>query len=222
MLATTTDAALFRLEGALSPRPTLTAAAWMAVNAQRVRSRVLGTFAMAIAAPLSMRDPSRAGALAWASLEGMSEDRLIVLGEIYARDHVVPALSRVGLDLLERSRAAGRRIVLLSDNLDVVVRPVAEHLAIDDVLCNAMEIDRGRATGVLREPRFGPAIGGRVLKEALGDRGIDLARASAYGSCGDDSVLLSAAALPCAVSPDRALRRMARDLDWPVVEEDLR
>lgn len=214
-----TTAALFRLEGPLSPRPTLTTAAWMAANAQRVRARLFGLSAMALAAPLSARDPGRAAKLAWSTLEGMSEDRLIVLGELYAEEHLAPALSRVGLDLLERCRAQGQRIVLLSDNLDVVVRPLAAHLGVTDVISNAMELDeRRRATGALREPVLGPEMGGRVLREALSTRGIDLARTSAYGSQHGDSVLLGAVALPCAVTPDRELRRVARDLDWPVVE----
>lgn len=213
-------AALFRLEGTLSPRPTLTAATWMAANAQRVRSRLFGFGAMALAAPLAMRDPARASKLAWSSLEGMSEDRLVVLGELYASEHVVPVLSAVGLDLLERCRAQGQRIVLLSDNLDVVVRPIAEHLGVTDYVCNAMELDaRSCATGMLREPFIAPEMGGRVLKNELDERGIDLSRACAYGSYGTDAVLLGAAQLPCAVTPDRELRRLARDLDWPVVEE---
>lgn len=213
------EAALFRVEGTLSPRPTLTAAAWIAANAQRVRSRLFGLSAMALAAPLATRDPMRAAKLAWSTLEGMSEDRLIVLGEIYATEHLVPALSSVGLELLERCRARGQRIVLLSDNLDVVVRPLATHLGVDDVIANAMELDdRERATGALREPIVGPEMGGRALREALAERGIDLSRACAYGSHHADSVLLGAVALPCAVTPDRELRRLARDLDWPVVE----
>jgi HAD superfamily phosphoserine phosphatase-like hydrolase len=220
-MATRSDmpAALFRLEGTLSPRPTLTAAAWMVANAQRVRARLLGLSAMALAAPLAARDPSRASKLAWATLEGTSEDRLIVLGGIYAEEHLVPALSTVGLELFERCRAQGMRLVILSDNLDVVVRPVAEHLRADEVICNSMELDdRGRATGALRDPVIGPAIGGRVLRDKLEERGIALADACAYGSCAADSALLGAARLPCAVTPDRELRRVARDLDWPIVE----
>lgn len=224
-MATITDtpAALFRLEGTLSPRPTLTAAAWMVANAQRVRARVLGLGAMALAAPLSVRDPARASQLAWSTLEGLSEDRLIVLGEIYAEEHLIPVLSPVGLELFERCRAQGIRLVLVSDNLDVIVRPIAQHLGADDVICNAMELDeRQRATGALRHPVLGPTIGGRILRDELADRGIDLTSASAYGSRGDDSALLGAVRLPCAVTPDRELRRIARDLDWPIVERSLR
>lgn len=216
---THTSAALFRLEGTLSPRPTLTAAAWMVANAQRVRARLLGLSAMALAAPLSARDPARASKLAWATLEGTTEDRLVVLGEIYAEEHLWPAISKVGLELFERCRAQGMRLVLLSDSLDVIVRPLAERLRADDVICNTMELDaRGRATGALRAPAFGPSIGGRVLRERLEEQGIELARACAYGSHHTDSVLLAAARLPCAVTPDSELRRVARDLDWPIVE----
>jgi putative phosphoserine phosphatase/1-acylglycerol-3-phosphate O-acyltransferase len=214
-----TTAALFRLEGPLSPRPTLTAAAWMAANAQRVRARLFGLSTMALAAPLAARDPARAAKLAWSALEGMTEDRLVVLGELYATEHLIPALSTVGVDLLERCRTQGHRLVILSDNLDVIVRPLAEHLRVDEVICNQMELDaRRRATGALREPLLGPEMGGRALREALSERGIDLTRACAYGSQHADSVLLGAVALPCAVTPDRELRRVARDLDWPVVE----
>jgi HAD superfamily phosphoserine phosphatase-like hydrolase len=213
------EVALFRVEGPLSPRPTRTAAAWLSLNARRVRARVLGLSTFALAGPLAARDPGRATRLAWSSLEGMSEDRLVVLGEIYAEEHLVPALSPVGLDLLERCRARGQRVVLLSDNLDVIVRPLAAHLGVEEVICNAMELDaHDRATGRLREPILGPEPGGRPLRARLAERGIDLSRACAYGSQRGDSVLLGAVALPCCVSPDRELRRLARDLDWPVVE----
>lgn len=220
-LDTTTDerAALFRLEGTLSPRPTLTAAAWLSLNARRVRARFLGLSSFALAGPLALGGAgSRASELAWSTLEGMSEDRLLVLGELYAEEHLVGSLSPVGVELLERCRAQGWRLALLSDNLDVIARPVARHLGVDVVVANAMEIDaHGRATGALREPVLGPSLGGRALEARLREHGIELRAACAYGSHRDDSPLLGAVALPCAVTPDRELRRMARDLDWPVV-----
>ncbi|MCB9594585.1 MAG: haloacid dehalogenase-like hydrolase [Sandaracinaceae bacterium] len=212
-------AALFRLEGTLSPRPTLTGAAWLSLNARRVRARMLGLSSFALAGPLALGGAaSRAGELAWSTLEGMSEDRLIVLGELYADEHVIPDLSEVGVELLERCRTQGWRLALLTDNLDVIAEPVARHLGIDVVIANSMDLDEhGRATGKLREPVLGPSLGGRVLEARLAGHGIDLRTACAYGSHRDDSPLLGAVALPCAVTPDRGLRRMARDLDWPVV-----
>ena len=213
-------AALFRLEGVLSPRPTLTAAAWLSLNARRVRARLLGLTSFALAGPLSMGgEPGRAARLAWSTLAGMSEDRLIVLGELYAEEHLIPVLSKVGLELLEQCKAAGQPVALLSDNLDVIVGPIARHLGIETFVANAMELDdQDRATGALREPIVGPTPGGRALEDRLSELGIDMRNACAYGSYAGDSPLLGAVALPCAVTPDRELRRMARDLDWPVVD----
>ena len=213
------EVALFRFEGTLSPRPTLTAAAWLALNTRRVRARLLGLSSLALATPLSTRDPMRAARLAWSALEGMSDDRLVVLGRLYAEEHLYPALSSVGRELLDRCQEREQRVVLLSDNLDVIMRPMAEMLGIDDVIANTMELDdRHCATGELRAPVLGPELGGRALKQPLAERGIELSDACGYGSLGTDSVLLGAVALPCAVTPDRELRRIARDLDWPVVE----
>jgi len=212
------EVALFRLEGALSPRPTLTAAAWLAMNSQRVRKRFFGLGAVALAAPLGAHDPRTAHMLAWSVLEGMSEDRLVVLGELYAQDHLLPALSEVGRSLLRGALDRGQRVVLLSDNLDVIAAPLARALGVDDVIANTMVLENGRATGKLRPPIVPPEMGGPLLRERLGDRGIDLGLCAAYGSHAHDGVLLGAVARPCAVTPDRVLRRMARDLDWPVVD----
>ncbi|MGF1468670.1 MAG: HAD family hydrolase [Sandaracinaceae bacterium] len=214
-------AALFRVEGTLTPRLTLAAAAWLSLNAQRVRARLFGLSSLLVAAPLAggpFRDPGRAQRVAWAALEGMSEDRLVVLGELYAREHLIPTLDPVAVDLLERAVLRGMRVVLLSDGLECFLRPLADHLGVRELLCNAMELDGGRATGALRAPTLGPEPGGAPLRELLERHGIDPSSASAYGARRADGMLLSAVANPCAVRPDRELRRLARDLDWPVVE----
>jgi phosphoserine phosphatase len=216
------EAAIFRLEGTLTVRPTLTAAAWMGLNAQRVRQRLFGLSALALAAPLSLgplRDPARAHRVAWTPLEGMSLDRLEVLGAIYAEEHLVPTLEPVALELLEGCRRRGQHPVLLTNTLEAIARPVARHLGIETVVANHMEVVDGRATGRLREPALGPEPGGARLAERLLEHGLDLASASAYGSRASDALLLGGVARPCAVRPDRELRRLARDHDWPVVEE---
>ena len=212
------DVAIFRVEGILSTRPTVSAATWMALNAQRMRSRLLGLSAFTLSAPLWL-GPSRASQVAWAALEGMSEDRLIVLGELYMKEFLQNAIPDVGLRLVAQCRAAGQRIVLVSDNVEAVMKPFAEALGADAVICNALDVDGRWVTGRLRTPVIGAELGGQQLRQLAQERGIDLGRAKAYGQRGGDSLLLGAVALPCAVRPDRHLSRIARDLDWPVVEK---
>lgn len=212
------SAAFFRVEGALTPRGGAFSAAWLAANSQQVTTRLTRLGAVALSAPFQWRgDPATAARLAWMGLRGTSEDRLEVLGEELWETQLRGGLRAVGVDLVRQAQASGRRVVLVSDNVDVVVRHLADHLGADALVCNKLELRNGRATGRLLDPLVG-RLGGERLKALANDQGIDLARSSAYGSAEADATLLSSIGLPCAVHPDRALRRVARDLDWPVVE----
>lgn len=216
----TRPAALFRLEGAVAPRPAAWAAAWLAANAQHVGQRAIRVGAVALSTPfaLGLGDPVVGARLAWAALRGTSEDRLRVLGEEYAQVRLIPAIRPVAVDLVERARRDGLAIVLMADHPDVIAGPVAEHLRADAVIANRLELRDGRATGRLEDPVV-TRFGGERLRAWAEDHGYDLRRSRAYGATADDQVLLSSIGLPCAVFPDRGLRRVARDLSWPVVEE---
>lgn len=216
------SAAFFRVEGTLTRRPTLAAAAWLAANGQQLGARLgrLGT--IAAAAPFAvggtpLEDRTFATRLAWSGLRGTSEDRLVLLGEDYAETRLIPSLTELGGEVLRRARDQGHVLVLVSDNIDTIIEPVARHLGIEHVLCNRLELRRGRATGRLADPVIGAHADISGLRAWCREREIDLDRSAAYGHTGTDATLLSAVGLPCAVDPDRTLRRVARDLAWPIV-----
>ncbi|MEZ4317018.1 MAG: haloacid dehalogenase-like hydrolase [Myxococcota bacterium] len=211
------SAAFFRVEGTLLTRPTAFATAWLAANAQELGGRLARLGALGAALPVWGADPGLARRLSWSALRGMSEDRLVVLGEEYFHEWLGGHLAPLGLDLLERARGEGRRIVLVSDSLDVIVRHVAEAVRADDWVANRMELRNGRATGRLVEPVVA-SLSGTELRTYADEHGLDLVRCSGYGASAEDALLLSAVGLPCAVGPDRTLRRMAREHRWPVVE----
>lgn len=212
-------AAFFRFEGVLVTRPAAVAAAWLAANAQHLGQRAVRLGAVALSAPFTLGwgDAAVGQRVAWSALRGMSADRIAVLGEEYAQTQLLDNLRPVGIDLLERARRAGSRIVIVSDLIEEVVRPVADHLRADHLVCNHLEMRNGRATGRL-DGAVVTRFGGRLLRDFAEEHGLDLGASSAYGASADDQVLLSAVELPCAVTPDRGLRRVALDLDWPVVE----
>ncbi|UJR81045.1 HAD family hydrolase [Sandaracinus amylolyticus] len=210
-------AAFFRLEGALSGSPAWAGAMWLASNAPSVRRRLFGIGGVAISAALAARDPAITRHVAWSTLRGFSEDRLVVLGDDYARDRVLPSIKPDARRLIDEARASGRTLVLISESIDAIVQPVADALGFEIVIANALEMDGAEATGVLREPVVGPEIDPKRLREIAARHQIDLARSCGYGASRSDGVLLSLVGLPCAVDPDRELARVARDLDWPVV-----
>lgn len=215
-------AAFYRVEGTLVGRPTLAAAAWFAANAQGVGERVARLGNVALAAPFAIAGSLVTGSagtrMTWMGLRGLLEDRLEILAEEYYEEFVRPSVLAVGRDLLEKSRRRGQRVVLISDNIDLVMRPLCRELRADDLVCNQLEIRRGAATGRLCEPVIGGNLAGQWARGFADQHRIDLDRSCAYGAAAADSLLLSAIGQPCAVNPDRQLRRLARDHDWPVVD----
>lgn len=220
-MTTARPAAFFRLEGTLVARPTLAAAAWLAANAWRVRERVVRLGATAAALPLAfgpLQDHALANRVAWAGLRGVSADRLHVLGEEYAERFLCGATDPAAARLLRECGEQGFVTVLVTDNLDVVARPVADHLGIDVLVSNRLELREGRATGRLADPVLGAHLDGAWARRLAEEHGLDLRSSRAYGAREADSVLLGAVGNPCTVHPDRRLRRIARQLDWPIVE----
>lgn len=220
---TQSTAAFFRVEGALLKRGTLATAAYFAANGQGFRERAarLGHVALAAAGfgLLGQNDRSLANRVTWAALRGMSDDRLAVLAEEYVDEQAVPALLDSGLELISRARRAGHRIVLVSESIDRIIKPIAEHVrGVDDVVCNSLEVVDGETTGRLEAPIVGGHDGGRWIRAYAAEHEIELARSVAYGCHGPDLLLLAAVGEACAVNPDYTLRRAASEAHWPVLD----
>ena len=213
-------AAFFRLEGTLSSRSTTAVAAWMASHAQAFSDRLsrLGAVAMSTPFRTVFRDAGTATRLSWSGTRGLSEDRLIVLGEEHFEEFYRDALEAVGLDFLKAAQGEGLTPVLISDSLDVLVRPLATHLDIDHVICNRLEMRNGKSTGRLESPISTGRVSGQHLRDLASGQNWDLLSCKGYGSQETDITLLSALGHPCTVRPDRNLRAIAQDLQWPIVE----
>src|SRR5690349_2698953 len=89
-------------------------------------------------------------------LRGISRDRLDLLGEEYFRYKLKPNLKPAGIRKLEELVMSGAQVVLVSQGLDHVIRPLAEHLGVTRILTNRMEFRDGIATGRLLDPVVRP------------------------------------------------------------------
>ncbi len=206
----------------LLPVCALGTAAWMAAR-QLQLSRRLGRLGLvASALPLSgtgwLGDGELSTRLAWRALAGASEDRVVVLGEDWYSERAEGRVLHAGRRLLEACRAQGQRIVLISDHPSSAIGPLEHELAADDLICNELELEDGRATGQLIEPIFTGRLDGGWVRTYAARHGLEASACSAYGARATDATLLSGVGRPCTVTPDRALRRLATTFDWPVVE----
>lgn len=163
-----------RAEGLLFSLRPFSLPAHFARNAQAFTERVyrLGTVAcVGLLRPVvSLEDPEFAARLMHLPLRGMSRDRLDLLGEEYFNYVVRPRLRPEGLQQLRQWQQTGRPVVLVSQELDHLIRPLAQELKVEHLLTNRLEFRDGRATGRLLNPVVG-ALGGAasLSPEELGE-----------------------------------------------------
>ncbi len=151
--------------------------------------------------------------------QGASEDRLVTLAEELFEDIIKPNIYPRARDLIDESRRAGVRQVLISGALDFTMRPLARWLEADDLIANRLEFDAGGyATGKLMKPFVAGAAKAQIIRDYAVRHGLDLGRSWAYSDSFSDFPMLAVVGRPTAVNPDFRLRRMARSYDWPVIE----
>ncbi|HTU33154.1 MAG TPA: SDR family oxidoreductase [Candidatus Acidoferrum sp.] len=89
-------------------------------------------------------------------LRGVSRDRLDLLGEEYFNYELKPRIKQRGHEKLKEAIASGARVVLVSQGLDHIMWPLAEHLGVDEIICNRLDFRGGIATGRLVDPVIRP------------------------------------------------------------------
>jgi len=150
--------------------------------------------------------------------EGISEDRLIVLAEELFEDVLKPALYPGAKGLIEESRRAGCRQVLISGALDFTLAPLARYLEVDDFIANRLEFADGYATGKLGKPFIAGATKAQIIRDYAAKNDIDLAKSYGYSDSYSDVTMLAVCGRPTAVNPDYRLKNVARSYDWPVID----
>ena len=91
-----------------------------------------------------------------ALLRGVSRDRLDLLGEEYFQYILKEQLRPGGVAKLREWMDQHGQVVLVSQGLDHVMRPLAQHLGIDRLVANRLEFRNGIATGRLLNPVIRP------------------------------------------------------------------
>jgi HAD superfamily hydrolase (TIGR01490 family) len=132
--------------------------------------------------------------------------------------HVVdPLVYGEAVSLVDEHRRAGRDIVIVSASGAEVVEPIGEMLGADAVVATRMRITDGRYTGEIDYYAYGENKA-TAMRDLARTRGYDLSASYAYSDSVTDLSMLEAVGHPCAVNPDRDLRREAERRGWPVLE----
>lgn len=148
--------------------------------------------------------------------KGWEQPRIRSIVEETLTDVVEPIIYAEAAELIERHRAEGRLVVIVSASPAEIVEPLGRHLGVDRVIASRTEVDdHGRYTGEMAFYSYGPfkADGMRAL---AGELDIDLGASYAYSDSATDLPMLEVVGHPVVVNPDRVLGRVAKERGWEV------
>lgn len=149
-----------------------------------------------------------------ADLAGDPESDMLAKCEVWYRAYVESEVAPAAERAIERHRAAGERVVLLTASTQYVAEVVARSLGMD-ALCSRLEVRDGAFTGRIEQLCYGEhkvAIAERYAAE----HGLDLDACSFYSDSFTDLPMLERVGEPIAVNPDARLGVVARRRRWPV------
>jgi thioester reductase-like protein len=150
----------WRVEGSLLELTTVRPIAFFTWNSQTFIARAIRrifVLLMALLRPVLYAINRKAATrIVYAVLRGISRDRLDLLGEEEFEYKLKPLLKPEGVSELKKLQATGADVVLVSQGLDHVMRPLARHLGVHWIISNRLDFRDGVATGRLLSPVIRP------------------------------------------------------------------
>jgi HAD superfamily hydrolase (TIGR01490 family) len=149
-------------------------------------------------------------------MRGKSESEFAERCKRWVEDEVLPLVVPGALRQIEKHRAEGHVLAVLSSSPTYVTRPLAQTLGIDEVLSTTFEVEGDTFTGRLVGPAcVGP---GKIhwAQDLVARRGVDLAGSFFYTDSYTDMPMLEQVGNRVVVNPDPRLRMAAKKRGWPI------
>jgi HAD superfamily hydrolase (TIGR01490 family) len=162
-------------------------------------------------------DAERIAEQALAGFRGKEERWMVEHCTTWFRDYVLPHVTDRARETVDRHRARGDTLLIVTGATRYAAEPLARELGIEHVVCTRLEVDKeGRFTGQVVKPMcFG---GGKItLTEAYAaSRDFAIDEATFYTDSITDRPLLEHVGTPIAVNPDGRLKRLATKRGWSI------
>ena len=189
----------FRRHGIISRRMMVEAAAWQLL------------FMLRGASHQAVRRAAEDGLLL---LRGHTPEEMRTLVADSLETILRPLVYAQSLDLVDLHRGRGEPVYVVSATLQEIVQAIADDLGFDGALGTVCEVGPdGAYTGKAIR-----ALHAEAKADCIRSLDHDLAASTAYSDSHTDLPFLEAVGHPVVVNPDRKLRKIAQQRDWPIME----
>ena len=139
----------------------------------------------------------------------------------FMREVIQPAIRAEALALLNKHRAAGEQLLIITATNEFVTRPIAHAFGVEELI--AVELVRDDGGWYTGEIQGVPSLReGKVerLQQWLHQRGLDwgTVETTFYSDSSNDIPLLQRVNHPVATNPDAKLKAFALEKGWPILE----
>lgn len=151
-------------------------------------------------------------------LKGIPESTVIELSEKIVKEKLTHKIRPSLVREIERHKAKGARLVILSASLPYTCELIAGYMKIDDVICSSMEVAEGIFTG---KPLGNICIGQEKeirMRAYCRNEWFKLNDAYCYGDSYSDRFIMEICGNPVCVYPDGRLRKLAKARNWRLIK----
>ena len=135
----------------------------------------------------------------------------------FLHERIEPIILPSACELVERHRAAGDTLLIITATNQFITAPIAERLGIPNLIATVPEQVNGHYTGeVVSIPAYQAGKVERLL-DWLEKTSTGLAGSTFYSDSHNDIPLLERVDHPVATDPDDRLRRHAHDQGWSII-----
>jgi HAD superfamily hydrolase (TIGR01490 family) len=180
-------------------------------------AELVGTWALSKVGLRARTDAMRVG---FRCYEGRTLDELrAIMSELYDQ-HLKPDLSPAAVARVRAHREAGDKLVILTASAFFFAEPIGRDLGFDEVIGTQVGFTAGRCTGLVDGEIVEGAVKLAAARGIAERAGVELDRCVFYSDHVADLPLLAAVGTPVAVGPNRALRRVARERGYRILEHE--
>jgi len=183
---------------------------WLRERGEISRYEMLRALAWIFQYKLALLDMEAVATKVIASMRGQSEGELVGKAREFFDKLIATEVAPKALQAIERHRAEGHVVAILSSSTPYVVEPLAARLGIEHAICTRINVADGLFDGTHKKPACYGAGKVHWAEAFARENEVDLAQSFFYTDSYSDLPMLERVGVARVVNPDTRLKRHAK------------